>query len=281
MSVTTGDDYWRDLTTGEPLVDWLLPGFLPRGALFALAGMAGTGKSVLSYTIGLALAAGIPVLGMKPAHPYRVLYFDDENSRADRLQYMQWAWRGLGVPPRTPLADNFVSASFELGGPDWTDVAERLVLDVQPDLIVIDTTTPCCAIEDENSNGEATTAVQAIRRLQERVSPTAACLALKHARPLRDDRGGFSGTYTLRGGKAWEGAVDGVLFVIRKEGRPRADGLSNVRIQPAKTRAFGLREPLYIEAKWVGPKDRRGLQLTRVMLRPAVPDEPSNDVGAE
>ena len=96
-----------ELTTTEPLVTWLLPDLLPAEVLFTLVGIPGAGKSYLAYTIGLALAGGVPVLGITPPAPTRVLYCDQENSRADRRQYQRWAWHGIGAPSLDVSTEHF------------------------------------------------------------------------------------------------------------------------------------------------------------------------------
>lgn len=253
-----------ELLLGEdPPVEWLIPDFLPRGSLIALAGEPGTGKSFFTYSLAVALSTGIPFLGFDPENgPKRVLYFDQENGRADCVQYLRWAWQGASRPNPALLTANFHFAPFQLGGPDWPLKMETGVLTYKPDLIVIDTATPCFNIEDENDNGEATQIINTIRRLMGLVTPTATCIVLKHAKLRAEDS-----KYTLRGAKAWEGAVDGVLFQTKKQGRPRKDHLNNTILTPAKVRAFGLREPLTINPSWVADEatgEIVGMRLDRV-----------------
>jgi len=248
-------DLTNALTSADPVVDWLIPGFIPRGSLIALAGEPGAGKSFVAYTLSLALATGTPFLSI-PLEPKRILYFDQENSRPDCTQYLRWAWNGLGQPSLDLLSQNLHIAPFILGSRQWPSVAGAYVNQFQPDLIIFDTTTPAFAIEDENHNGEATRAINGLRSLQGLMSPAPAIIALKHAK-VRNEGGG----YTLRGAKAWEGAVDSVVYQIKTAGRPRLDGLSSTRLEPSKTRAFGLRESIKIDPQWVNEK--AGLRLNR------------------
>ena len=243
-----------ELTGTDPIVSWLLPDILPRGVVAVLAGLPGTGKSYLSYSLGLALAGGLPMLGQQPGQPCRVLYFDQENSAPDRIQYERWAWHGLGCPNLDQLCDHFWCAPFVLGGRDWPAQATHHIQLHQPDLIIIDTTTPACAITDENDNGEAARAVGWLRHLQTLTPQPPTVFALKHAKVRADD-----GSYTLRGAKAWEGAVDSIIYASRHKGRPRADGLSRVTLHPGKVRAFGLRATLTIDPSRT--EDGRGIRL--------------------
>jgi len=240
----------EELTGDTPIVRWIIPGFLPQGALFAIAGSPGSGKSYLFYTIGLALATGVPVIGMNPTRPHRVLYFDQENSNPDRIQYERWAWKGLGKPSLSLITQNFWCAPFILGSNDWMAQAQREIEEHRPEIFIIDTTTPACHIEDENDNAEATKVISHIRKLQNLVSPAATAIVLKHAK-IRPEDGG----YTLRGAKAWEGAVDGIVYITKGGGRPRNDGLSTVQILPSKTRAFGLKSKVTVTPTWLDNRD--------------------------
>ena len=248
-----------DILTGtDPIVTWLLPGLLAQGSLVVLAGDAGIGKSTLCYALGFACATGTPLLGYRPVMPLRVLYFDQENSRPDRDAYMRWAWYGLEQPSLEYISTNFWTRHFELGTSEWFLRAGEAVQEVRPHLIFLDTATPCCNIMDENDNGIATQVINRLRTLQAMVTPTAAMIVLKHAKSDTD-----AGHRVIRGAKAWAGASDAVWFHVRSTGHPRKDDLSRTRIEPNKTRAFGLRESININPSWVGEGPHRGLRLDR------------------
>ena len=249
-----------ELLSGDPVVEWILPEFIPRGTLIALAGMPGAGKSYLCYYLGLAMAAGIKALGFKPPRPQRVLYFDEENSPADRIQYERWAWHGLQCPNLETLSKNFWPMPFRLGLPDWAERAHQLIEDNQPDLFIIDTSTPACDIRDENDNAEASRVIRTIRHLMEASSPPATALVLKHAKIHADD-----GSYSRRGAKAWMGQVDAIAYLRRHEGRPHSDGLNTTLLVPGKTRAFGLRRSLVIHPARTA--DGRGIHLAATSPR--------------
>ena len=251
----TDNSLAHELTSTDPVVDWILPEFLPRGTLVALAGMPGAGKSYLCYYLGLAMAAGKPALGFTPSRPYRILYFDEENSPADRIQYERWAWHGLGQPSLDRLTENFWPMPFQLGMPHWAARAHELIEEHQPELFIIDTSTPACDVQDENDNAEASRVIRAIRHLMEVTTPPATALVLKHAKIQGED-----GSYSLRGAKAWMGQVDAIMYLRRREGRPRKDGLNTTMLTPGKTRAFGLRQTLIIHPTRTA--DGRGIALS-------------------
>ncbi len=249
------------LTKPEPTPPWLIEDFLCEGTIVILAGEPGVGKSVLSYTLSIAVASGngqTHFLG-RPAKPGKVLYFDEENSLPDARQYLRWAWRGLGKPLIPPLAANFKVEHFSLvsQGISRYDYMVSKAMEFKPSLIVLDTATPVCHIQDENDNGEASLALRSLRRVRSMAGPQCTILVLKHAKLLND----ASERRTIRGAKAWLGEADAVLYHVATPGRPRKDGLRTSRIEPDKVRAFGLRDVIDIHPEWTGELGERGLKL--------------------
>ena len=242
-----------DLIVGEDSpAEFLFDPFLPKRSCVLLAGQEGAGKSFLAYTLAMGLATGTSVLGWTTV-PSSVLYFDQANGWPDCVQYLRWAWHGLGTPPLDLIRQNLHMAHFQLGARNWVDRAGTLVVRTQPALLVFDTATPCCGLEDENDNAEASRSVNKIRALCGLSGASA--LILKHAKIQHDGHAGYS----IRGAKTWGGAVDSVVFHVRSAGHPRTDGLANTKLEPTKTRAFGLRLPVKITPVWT--QNQRGLSL--------------------
>jgi hypothetical protein len=266
MSVPIKNDLRQILTSTEPLVEWLVKDFLPQGTLMTLAGEPGAGKSVLCYHLAICLACGIaPLGGLFPANPegpVSVLYFDQENSIPDRNQYLKYAWEGLGKPDIKTLQTYLWCPHFQLGGGEWASAAADWIEAKQPRIIFYDTATPCFHVQDENSNAEATSNINTLRDLAKLTDKVATQTVLKHAKTKleKDSR------RTLRGAKAWEGAVDAIVFHTKTAGRPRADGLSMTKLEPAKTRAFGLRHKVSIDPGWI--QKRSGLTLKGKFVLP-------------
>lgn len=256
-----------DILTAEEIPpEWLIRDILVQGSFMTLIGESGAGKSYVSYTLGLAVAAGVPALsGIVPrATPRRVLYFDDENSQQDRDKYLRRAWLGLAAANRNEpdlglLEKNFWPVSFELGGDNWVDRAEELIVQIQPHFIVFDTANACTNVDDENSNAEASRAIKHMKRLMRTnadMGIVASNMAIKHAK-TRTEKGQIR---TVRGAKVWKDMSDSVLFQVKLGGRPRKDGLSGTRLVPDKVRAYGLQRPIYIDPVWTD-RARTGLQL--------------------
>lgn len=247
-----------DALTKDPAPPaWLVPDFLHKGTMVVIAGDAGIGKSVLSYHLSLCLASGAPFLGTKVSQS-RVLYFDEENSARDAAAYLRWNWVGMGKPDPLQIDTHLRIEHFSLTAPSPAHYQQMIgfAADHKPDLIVVDTATPACRIQDENDNGEASQAMRALRAVRAAGGPETVMVILKHARFAKDTG------RDIRGAKAWKGECDQLTFHVASPGRPRSNGLRPTHLQPAKTRAFGLREPIFIEPSW-SDQSRSGIILTR------------------
>ena len=121
----------------------------------------------------------------------------------------------------------------------------------QPSLIYIDTATSALAISEENDNSEAQRAIQGLRHVMRDSGMNPAIKVLKHAKfhSGGDHKGGTT-RRTIRGAKAWLGAVDQVMYHIRGKGAPRKGGLYTTYLVPDKSRAFGLRGILRISPEY-------------------------------
>lgn len=243
---------------------WLIPEIILQGSIVAYAGEEGVGKSFVSYVMALAMAAGCEGFsGLIPAgEPKRVVYFDEENSSQDMKAYIRRAWTGLmqGVDreEREGYEDNlmgFWPVSGHLGTDDWPDRVAEWIDFHAPHVMFFDTANPCFDIENENDNAKAQQIVATLKRLRTMTDPEVTMVILKHAK-IRTQRG----RRRIRGAKAWGGAVDQVMFQVKATGRPRADGLSLTRLEKDKTRAYGLRQHIYITPQYTDAK-RSGLIL--------------------
>src|SRR3990167_1094614 len=243
--------------------DWLIPDMMPQGTLVCLAGDSNVGKSYLSYMLSLALACGVRKLGNIAItdKPRRVLYFDEENSPADRDQYLRRCWNGLafqlGREPDPELVfKNFWPAHFQLGTSNWEEQAAEWIEDIQPHVCIYDTATPAFNLQDENDNAEAQRVMKALRGLMACTDPVHNSIVLRHAKIGKD----AAGRRTMRGAKAWRNSSDGVIFHIKGSGRPRKSGLNLTRFERDKVRAYGLTSTIYITPRWTDDK-KTGLVL--------------------
>lgn len=249
------------ILTGEtPDPVYLVKGIFYQGQITVIAGEPGVGKSFLSYTLAMAIAGKRKFLGLETAHG-PVLYFDEENGLADLQKYLQWTHRGLDRPDMSLIKENLKIANFLLvkqGSNRYKYMAEQAAA-LKPLLIIIDTATPACQIEDENDNAEASKAIKMLRLVKESAGPQCSMVILKHSRLPHDKQT----ERTIRGAKTWLGELDGVIYHVGMKGAPRKDGLKDSSLMPGKVRAFGLRETLKIRPDWIVENNQiQGLILT-------------------
>lgn len=230
---------------------WVVEGVLTKGSMVLLAGEPGVGKSFVSYHMALAVALGRPFLGHFPTVQHRVMYLDEENSQADLTQYMRWLWQGMGAPDIKELKQWFLHSSFQLGGATWQDRLLVAAKAFKPGLVIVDTATSALSIKDENDNGEASSAIGYLRRLQREVGGDPSILVLKHAKV--SDEG-----IKVRGASAWKGSTDGTLYHLHTPGKPPKDGWRMTQIKPGKVRAFGVKQTILISPVSVGEGDGKG-----------------------
>jgi len=248
------------LTSEEREPDHIVAEFIYQGQVLVFAGEPGVGKSFFMYSMAMCIASGLRFLGKPTAHG-PVLYFDEENSRPDLEAYLRRTWRGLGEPPIENMKDNLIIEHFMLakhGRKRFEYMAKRAEA-VRPLLTVIDTATPVCDVKDENDNAEATRIIGHLRVVHEAAGPANSMIILKHAKIESDPE--HEGRRTIRGAKAWLGALDGSMYHVIPPGQPRKDGLRNTQIIQDKIRAFGLRDALKIAPEWTGDEGSRGIKL--------------------
>ena len=223
-------------------VPWLLPELMVEGQMVVLAGDAGVGKSYLAMTLAQRLAVGSHILE-SPCAPQRVLYMNEENSYWDIREYVRWARFSMNGIDDRQLEENLrlEQMTLQQSMTKWHRELKGICTEHQPKLVIIDTATPACAIQDEDDNGEAAVAIKHLRQAMAASAPGCGMLILKHSKVVAkgEDR-------AIRGAKSWKGATDGLMFHTRCGGRPRVDGLHSSYLWPDKTRAFGLRERILI-----------------------------------
>ncbi len=225
---------------------WIVEGIVPAGTVVLIAGDAGVGKTVLNLSEAHHVALGRPFLGFR-TYQTRVLYFDQENSRPDLMEYMRQGWEGMGRPDPELIKPWLRVEHLTLGSPDWLSIASRIVQKYQPGIIYVDTAASALSTKDENDNAEASRTVQALRTLMGMSDLCPAIKVLKHAKFQSGGGHVDKPRRTIRGAKAWLGAVDQTIYHIKATaGRPRKDGLHTTILVRDKIRAFGLSQNIRI-----------------------------------
>lgn len=136
------------LATEVPSVDWLVEGVLPVGAVGVLAGPSGSGKTWFALELGLAVAAGRAFLGQFETVQGTVLVIDKENI----LRLLQ---QRVGALTESPPAElhYVIGSDLRIDRPADLDRLERLIRELRPALLVIDSGVRF-SIADENSANE-------------------------------------------------------------------------------------------------------------------------------
>lgn len=199
------DVYRRRLLTPEqleqlPPPEQLVHELFVRNSLATLYGRPGTGKTFIAMAVSFAIVSGTSFFGRR-VRQGPVLYIAGEGTAG--LAQRQRAWReACGYPSLDGM--HWLPIGVDLLTAAKVTALVRIVEEVRPVLIVIDTVARSMPGGDENSSADMGSLVAAADRLRE---ASAACVNLVHHSP-RDGS-------TPRGHSALEGAVDTALLVER------------------------------------------------------------------
>jgi DnaB-like helicase N terminal domain/AAA domain len=190
-------------------IDWIVPGFLAKGAITELGAKVKTGKTTLIMSLVRAVADGSSFLGkttLKTPTVYLteqpVVSFRHAMQRADLLG-----------------RDDFhVLLHSDLRGMPWPGVAAAAASEckrVGAALLVVDTLPQFAGFrgDSENNSGDALTAMQP---LQQAAADGIGTILIRHERKSGGDIGDSG-----RGSSAFAGAVDIVLSLRRPEGNSK------------------------------------------------------------
>ena len=136
-----------------PPREMLLSPILPKRSLAMLYAPRGMGKSLLSLSIGLAVAAGKPLLRWSAPKPRKVLYVDGEmpiSSLQDRLKAISF---GMGNVPNDGfrmLAADQVERGINLSNEDGQKSLDPLLDGI--DLLILDNLSTLCANVSESAS---------------------------------------------------------------------------------------------------------------------------------
>lgn len=189
-----------DLNKPVPDTDWLVEDFMVSGEPTILAGDGGVGKSWLTMDLALSIAGGRETFLGQPVKKHgRVLYYDEENSADLVLQRLN----ALGLTDEAKANLEFIW----YGGVDLLHEPEKMLeeaLDLEPELIVIDSLSRVALGADENSNTDMTLLVR--RGIVPIARESGAALLVTH-------HTNSQGT-GVRGATSIRNAVDQVISVI-------------------------------------------------------------------
>lgn len=130
----------RHLTSPPPPVEWIIPGFLPRGVEGMLAGAGGSGKGHFALALCVSIATGEDFLGVGVTTPAEVLYIaaeDPEDELHRRVHTIASRYGLCDTVGRELLGENLhtvslrggslrLTQSLPDGGVDRTEFFRRL-----------------------------------------------------------------------------------------------------------------------------------------------------------
>jgi hypothetical protein len=122
-------------------LDWLVPGFLVRGAVAQLTAKPAAGKTTLLVQMALQLACGDPFLGMRPVRPVKTLYLMAEGARPGFKGRVRLACETLGITgsrlKQIPwlIQPERATSKVKLG----SDELRKMIGASKADLVILDT----------------------------------------------------------------------------------------------------------------------------------------------
>lgn len=131
-----------EFLSGPTEYDWLIPDLIERGDRLILTGSEGSGKSVLTRQIGVAVACGVHPFTGERMEPQRVLLADMENGDRHLRRLLQAAGRHARDIGRWEQMRDNLHVESRPGGIDLLGPADQAWLgkiceSAAPDLIVI------------------------------------------------------------------------------------------------------------------------------------------------
>jgi putative DNA primase/helicase len=208
---------------------WLIPGFLARGASTVLSAKIKKGKTTFILAAIRAILQEETFLGL-PTVRVGVLYLTEQAGSSFRQ-----ALNRAGLTERTDL---HVLRWADIAGQSWSEVCDKALRQVRRlgvGLLVVDTLGRFAGIADEN---DAAAAREAMAPLLQATASGLAVLASMHDRKS----GGEVGDST-RGSSQYGGDADIILNLRRLEG----NGPANVRLLEALSRYEETPDKLVIE----------------------------------
>ena len=236
-----------DITKEAPPTDWLLEGVLVRGWVTVVAGYPGIGKSMLTMALTAAMVRGDKqFLGVPLKRHGRILYVDEENPSDLVLRRLQ----AFGVTPEHAPQIDYISRAGVALDIEPAKLLEEAI-DIEPDLIVIDSQATVTPATKENDNDEmVATFVRAIIPLARETN--AAVVVLHHT--AHDDKG------RPRGAVAIMGQADNVLALGRAVDK-RKQETGRINLYPVKNRSNLIHVTFGIEGG-VEPGESLSLAVT-------------------
>lgn len=227
LPTVSAPDFCREVPE-EP--DWVMQGYLARGAITELDAKIKTGKTHFTCDLIRAVLAGEEFLD-RPTTATTVLYLTEERRTSFRAVLAR-----VGLDEAAGLEIAFRHGAKAA----WSEMGRTVVARAQSlgaGLVIVDTLSDWAGLEADKEN-DAGAALEAMRPLQEMTAAGLAVLVLRHERKS----GGEVGD-SARGSSAFGGAAD-ILLSLQKD---PSLGHENRRVLGAVGRLEGWAPRLLIE----------------------------------
>ena len=247
--------------------DWLIDGYLERGALASLFADPNVGKTFLALDWACSIGSGVSWCGF-PTKRGVVFYVLAEGQRGIKRRADAWHVEH-NLPMSHTLAMVSMRAASLVDDASMREVSEAIEFAAEehgdPALIVFDTSARNLGGADENSTQDTNTAIVAADRLRERFN--ASVLFIHHTGHAAKDR--------ARGASALRGALD-------HEYRMERDEAGVIRFECVKMKDAAYPAPLAFELHEVEVgRTEHGEAITSAVLRQTeyTAPEPRGKVG--
>ncbi|TFH66985.1 MAG: AAA family ATPase [Gemmatimonadales bacterium] len=218
---------------------------IARGDCSLFVGPPGSGKSWITMEFGVAGASQRPIFGIFQSRPLKVLIVDEENpvdGQHRRLRALVKAW-GLEGPEllgRLYLAQPCQGFTFR--DAEYVRSLHRLVEEIHPDLIVLDSMTAISTIRNENDAVEVRQFFHdCLYPLRSICGSTVLCIHHTSKAAYQYDEQ-VEEVGMARGSIDYIAASDSALIL-----RPVQRGGSTLRLAPIKTRRGRIPDPIILE----------------------------------
>jgi hypothetical protein len=275
-------EWWQaptdfDFNDDPPEPDWLVDRTIERGTVTVLSGDTGAAKSIVTQALVVAALKGEDWLGRR-THIERIVVIDEEN--APRLVHARLRALGLTNDVIHGRLRYFSRKGLTVGDGGSTDAGLRkLLTDFSADALIVDTLMSASALEDVNSNGEATRLMKFLRGLAEDFN--IAVLPLHHERKRSKDNPSSS-SQAMMGARQWAGQADAhMTLTVESDYTEEPAALAGhvrsrrtFKWRPAeKDRDGGVNRPRRIAVE--SEKDARGQMVWMTCTDEGVIDDPT------
>ena len=187
--------------------DWILPGYIARGAVTELSAQIKAGKTTLLLAAVRAIVSGSPFLD-RQTQAAPVVYLSEERGPTFRA--------ALGRVGLLDSGDLHILFRSHVHGRDWADVAAAATdaaVDLGAGLLITDTLSDWAGVrgDDENDAGRA---LEAMRPLHAAAAAGLAVVSVRH-----DRKSGGAVGESSRGSSAFGGAADVIISLRRTQGQ--------------------------------------------------------------